>query len=242
MTKRFISSIGNFLKIVISTSARNRQRLARTYLSGHGLEIGALHNPLKVSPQAHVTYVDRMTEGELRRHYPEVSVKPLVPVQIVDDGETLASFKEESVDFVIANHMIEHTENPLLALRNWTRVLKKKGILYLAVPNKKKTFDVDRPVTPIDHLIRDYKEGPTVSRLQHFEEWVVSVNKTAPGMVKTEVARLAAMNYSIHYHVWDPPAFLDLLRYCRLVLAYPLHIERSAITGNEIIVILRKTG
>jgi SAM-dependent methyltransferase len=201
------------------STLRKRKRLAYRYLSGSGLEIGALHNPLRVPPRARVTYVDRMTEPELRLHYPELSDKQLVPVHVVDDGE-----------------------NPLLALQNWTRVLKKGGVLYLAVPNKQKTFDLDRPVTTISHVVRDYEEGPHVSRQRHFAEWVVLVNKRYPDKAQAEVDRLIKMNYSIHYHVWDPPAFLDLLRFCREERAYPLHVERSVIVGNEVIVILRKTG
>lgn len=236
------NSIYSITKYFTGRSARKRRLLAATYLAGYGLEIGALHNPLEVPPQAHVTYVDRMTEKCLRQHYPELSNELLVPVHIVDNGETLASIKNDSMDFVISNHMIEHSENPLLALQNWIRVLRKKGILYLAVPNKNKTFDIDRPVSTLRHIIRDYEEGPAVSRPQHFEEWVIFVNKTEADHVNGEVERLTKMNYSIHYHVWDPSAFLDLLRFCREERAYPFDIERSIVNCNEIIVILRKAG
>ena len=70
------------------------------------------------------------------------------------------------------------------------------------------------------------------------------MGKTEPGKVEAEVSRLMKMNYSIHYHVWDPPSFLDLLRFCRKELAYPLLIERSVVIGfgYEIVVILRKSG
>jgi predicted SAM-dependent methyltransferase len=232
--------IRNILKIYTGRSERKRRFLACAYLAGRGLEIGALHNPLKVPPQAHVTYIDRMTEAQLRQHYPELADKPLVPVHMVDNGDTLALIKDESIDFIIANHMIEHSENPLLALKNWIRVLRLNGILYLAVPNKRKTFDTDRPVTSLTHIVRDYEEGPRVSRVQHFEEWVVLVNKVESRQVKNEMKRLSDMDYSIHYHVWDPPAFIDLLRFCQIERAYPFRIEHTVVVGHEIIVILRK--
>src|SRR6059036_2532729 len=88
-----------------------RKTIASTYLRGDGLEIGALHNPLKVPPAARVKYVDRMCVADLRREYPELSGKHLVDVDILDDGETLASIGDGTQDFVIANHFIEHCEN-----------------------------------------------------------------------------------------------------------------------------------
>ena len=63
--------------------------LARRYIKGRGIEIGALHNPLKVTSAATVTYVDRSDTDELRKHYPDKSDWPIVDVDIVDDGETL---------------------------------------------------------------------------------------------------------------------------------------------------------
>src|SRR5690349_12337154 len=68
-----------------------RRTIASSYLRGDGLEIGALHNPLKVPPTARVRYVDRMGVADLRREYPELSRERLVDVDILDDGETLAS-------------------------------------------------------------------------------------------------------------------------------------------------------
>lgn len=78
---------------------------------------------------------------------------------------------------MIANHFLEHCENPIKAFLNMLRVLRPGGILFLAVPDKRHTFDRDRPVTPLAHLVRDYEEGPGWSRKGHFEEWVRLVHK-----------------------------------------------------------------
>jgi hypothetical protein len=37
---------------------------------------------------------------------------------VVDDGTRLASFADGSLDFVIANHMLEHFEDPIAALEH----------------------------------------------------------------------------------------------------------------------------
>src|SRR5262245_49212308 len=64
-----------------------RRRIASEFLTGDGIEIGALHQPLEISATAHVEYVDRMTVPELRRLYPELADKPLVEPDIIDNGE-----------------------------------------------------------------------------------------------------------------------------------------------------------
>ena len=54
------------------------------------------------------------------------------------------------------------------------------------MPDKRHTFDIDRPVTPIEHLFRDFDQGPDLSRRDHFEEWARLVDKVAGGEVHDE--------------------------------------------------------
>ncbi len=69
---------------------QKRRQLSDSYLSGQGIEIGALHHPLWVSEKATVRYVDRLSREELRFHYPELKEYALVPVKVIDDGESLS--------------------------------------------------------------------------------------------------------------------------------------------------------
>lgn len=219
----------------------DRYSLSFLYLRGNGIEIGALHNPLKVSPQARVRHVDRMTAAELRKQYPELADKKLVPVEIVDNGELLTTISDSSQDFVIANHFVEHCQNPLLALENAMRVLRSDGVLYLALPDKRYTFDRDRQATTLEHLERDYLEGPAQSRRGHFEEWVRVVNRISdPPQVTSQVEHLMAMDYSIHYHCWTQREMLELL--LRLQSLFPFDIEVMLRHKDEVIFILRKEG
>ncbi len=219
----------------------NRYSLAFLYLRGKGIEIGALHNPLMVSPWTKVRYVDRMTVAELRLQYPELNEKKLKPVDVVANGELLESIADASQDFVIANHFLEHCQNPLLALENMFRVLRVDGVLYLALPDKRYTFDRVRPVTTLEHLRRDYSEAPECSRREHFQEWVRLVNGiTDPEMMHRQVEQLLEMEYSIHYHVWTQQEMLELLQY--LAKQIPSEIEVMLRNKGEVIFIIRKAG
>ncbi len=189
-----------------------RRELAEKYLIGEGIEIGALHEPIAVAATTRVRYVDRLPVAQLREHYPELAAAPLVDVDIIDDGELLSTIPDGSLDFVIANHMLEHCENPLGAVRNHFRKVRTGGVLYYAVPDKRFSFDQGRPITSPEHFVDDDRLGPAQSRDAHFEEWAKQVMKIAePQQVHDTVAQLKAINYSIHFHVWDFDSFLDFV-------------------------------
>jgi predicted SAM-dependent methyltransferase len=218
----------------------NRDAIAERFLRGDGLEIGALHNPLPLSAGARVRYVDRLPVSELERHYPELRRKTLVPVDVIDDGERLESIPDASVDFVIANHFLEHCQDPIGALGTMFRVVRPGGIVYLAVPDKRFTFDSDRAVTPADHLLDDHRHGPEGSRQQHFEEWARLVDKVAEDEVDVHVAKLLEDDYSIHFHVWTQADAFELLGVARRELGLAFDVEIAIRNGHENVFVLRK--
>jgi predicted SAM-dependent methyltransferase len=217
----------------------NREFVADTFIRGYGIEIGALHMPLGVPRSAKVKYVDRFSVEELRNHYPELNDKDLVKVDIITDGETLEGVLDSTQDFVIANHFIEHCQDPIGALINMFRVLKPGGVLYLAIPDKRNSFDRDRPVTTLEHVVRDYEEGPVWSRRQHFEEWTRLVNKVEDDEeAEKQIALNLSIDYSIHYHVWTQAEMLELVVAVRKMASFEL--ELCLKNEAEVIFILRK--
>ncbi len=214
-----------------------RIELAERFLAGDGIEIGALHAPLPVPAKARVRYVDRLDAAGLREHYPELASLALTVVDILDDGESLDSIEDGSLDFIIANHMLEHCENPLGAIRNHFRKIREGGVLYYALPDMRFSFDSKRPLTPMSHFVDDDRLGPAQSRDGHFDEWVRLVDGVTDGQAARDAAqRLKRIDYSIHFHVWDFDSFLyfvDLIREHNAGLEFDWsHIE---LNHNEII-------
>src|SRR5437879_3953243 len=153
-----------------------RGHLAR-WLAGEGIEIGALHRPLDVPPGASVRYVDRLPEKELRRHYPELEGRWLAPVSVLGSAEDLSAIPDESVDFVVANHLLEHLEYPIRGLAEFHRVLKPGGALYMALPDQRRTFDRERRLTPVEHVLEEQRRGSAEqNRRAHYMDWVLNVN------------------------------------------------------------------
>lgn len=226
---------------VVLGQDRLRGKIARKYLHGDGIEIGALHSPLDVPSNAKVKYVDRMSTSNLRKQYPELDSLDLVNVDIIDNGEQLSSITDQSMDFAIANHMIEHCQDPIRTIEQHLRVIRPGGILYMAVPDKRYTFDMPRPLTSLDHVVNDYHSGASSSFRSHFEEWVILVENQPNENREARINNLIEMDYSIHFHVWTKEKFVELLNYCKLHLLFSFEIEVCLDNRKEFIVILRKT-
>lgn len=237
-------ALANGRRVALVGRSLDREYIAANYLRGEGLEIGALTRPLLVPLGVNVTYVDRMPVDELRTHYPELDGVRIARVDVIDDGEQLTTIGSATQEFVIANHFLEHCQDPIRAIENLLRVLRDDGVLYLAVPDKRYTFDVDRPTTSFEHLLRDYREGPKVSRDAHFREWVVLVNKIAdPAEAQRQVEALIEKNYSIHFHVWTQHELLEFFMKLRHELRFPIELEfvMNYKAKGETVVVVRKT-
>jgi SAM-dependent methyltransferase len=220
-----------------------RLRLQK-YLAGVGIEIGALHNRMPVDQQrATVRYVDRLSLADQRRHYPELAGYEMLEPDIVAEADRLPMLADASQDFVIANHLLEHLPDPIGALKEWFRVLRNGGILFLALPDKRLTFDKDRPRTTLQHLVGDHADRGVASRIGHFQEYSRLVHKTTGAALEKDVARLLATDYSIHFHVWIPEDISELLGHLRTTGGVPWEIvEQVENTGSdEFIFVLRKS-
>lgn len=211
-----------------------RSMIATNHLSGSGIEIGALHNPLVVDG-VQVKYVDRMNKKELQKFYNNIETN-MVEVDIIDDGERLYKIENSSQDFIISNHMLEHCENPIGTIENHLTKLKKGGILFYSVPDKRFTFDVDRPLTTFEHLMVDY-EGE-IDNLEHYREWAKYYYKFEGEEIEIKAREFQDINHNIHFHVWDLYSFSNFLLNLKQVLDFEiLHIEQNY---NEIVTVLRK--
>lgn len=219
----------------------------RHYLRGDGIEIGALHQPLDLSglPVTRVRYVDRMPAEKLREQYPELNDEKLVPIDIIDEGQVLSSIPDQSLDFVIANHMIEHCDNPFGALEHWLAKLKVGGVVFLAVPDQRKGWDERRELTSLEHLLADYRsteEERKARNYQHFKDWTELVGNIHD---EAHVRWLVEIDYSIHFHVFTFDSFCDFLDCARRELSMPFDIS-DAIAPSELswesVFVLTKTA
>jgi predicted SAM-dependent methyltransferase len=90
--------------------------------------------------------------------------------QIISDASDLSKITDSTYDILVNSHVIEHIANPIKALLEWRRVIKDNGFLLMVVPHKDGTYDIKRPVTKLDHIIKDYNDNMTEDDTTHFQE------------------------------------------------------------------------
>jgi len=239
--------ITKFIQPVLPPILRNREFYLK-FLSGSGIEIGALHRPV-YAPHLAVQYVDRLSKEQLLKEYPELKGLDIVEADILDDAESLETIKDSSQDFVIANHVIEHMVDPIKSLLAWQRVLRPGGRLYLAVPDKRKTFDQERELTSIDHLLDDFQNPSKERDFIHFQDFASKVSCKVFGLrpidEAEELAReLYESNYSIHYHVWTEHSFREFLKTVQKEIAewQCKELAFRPTKRDEFILVLEKRG
>ncbi len=226
---------------------RNRLILAARFIRGEGIEIGGLGRVLPAPRGARVKYLDRFDRHGLYSNFPKMRGTKIVEPDIVDDGETLSTVAAESQDFLIANHVVEHFQNPILFFQNASRVLKKGGVLFLALPEKTRTFDRDRPLTTFEHLLRDLREGPEQSRIGHFREFARLADThngaqawRSEAEYEALVQKLIAEDYSIHFHVWDCSTMIEMVLRLKRECSLPFEPKAMLSSGDEVVFILEK--
>lgn len=132
--------------------------LAHKYCIGEGLEIGgSAHNPFGLNT-LNVDLTDSM-DTVFKKEEIKNCGKAL-KVDIVANGDEIP-LPDESQDFVVSSHVVEHFPNPIKALIEWDRLVKPGGIIFMIVPHKERTFDKKQDCTSLEHLIDDYRNNTT---------------------------------------------------------------------------------
>src|SRR5687768_6006736 len=185
-------------------------------LRGTGVEFGAGASPFPVPLACRVTFADRLDHANLTdERYPGQLEQDLVDPDLVSDLETCEHIGFESVDFLIACHVIEHTRNPIGALVEAWKRLRPGGALVLAVPDRDRTFDREREITPLAHLIADFEQPSRERDYAHYEDFYAHAFKVPGDHYRATVDARFAESYAIHYHVWTHDAFLAMVDWVR---------------------------
>lgn len=163
--------------------------------SGFGLEVGPSYNPLLPKSKGYnVETVDHTDAESLRLKYSDNASK-IEEVDYVSDGRSLLELigQKEKYDFVFASHVIEHVTDIVRFIQDCEALLKPKGVLVLAVPDKRFCFDTLRPVSTVGAALQAYIE----KRTRH-----------TPGMLFDHQLSICTKAGGI---VWIEPTFDDLV-------------------------------
>ena len=182
------------------------------YLTGEGVEIGAFTTPI---PGIRPTYVDRFAtyagQTTLADYFGDACDLP---------------YYDDSLDFVASSHLLEHVANPLAALREWMRVLRHGGYVYMVIPDRRYTFDRPRQLTETAHMLADFRSGVTQCDGTHIDDFVFGVDWSlfSPSTLEDDIASAraalanayrrsveAGLEINIHFHTFERERVVELL-------------------------------
>jgi len=149
-------------------------------------------------------------------------------------------FKNESLDFVVAAHVLERLQNPLQALREMSRVLKVGGHVILALTKKELSPNSRRPTTLFRDLLDEKKEPlsimdritPELLHKQYDFTHPDALAKDAATL--TELCKAYAHNRLFHVHVFD----FNLIQQCLQHIGF--HVDSLQLVAHHQMVIARK--
>jgi SAM-dependent methyltransferase len=222
--------------------ALQRRAVAERFLTGRGLEVGAGDRPFPVPQNVSVFFGDIRDTASIQDYFKTADVRAGSPI----DAQTFAGVANDSLDFVISAHVIEHLRDPIGSIVNAIRVLRPAGIHILVVPDMRFTFDRMRPETTIEHTLRDYEDGGESTCRQGYEEHLRYVHPELTGQRYTEAdiewqtseASKRWRQFDVHFHAWTRDGFESLLTAAAGYASFV--VEEAVSVVNENIFVLRK--
>lgn len=236
-----------------SSSAKQKissmQQLALRLVTGkHGLEIGG---PSR-----------RFSSGQLLPVYPVVASCDCTNFQaetlwerglgkdFAPEGRKLGSrisaemtdlkAADASYDFLLSSHALEHSANPLKALKESFRVLKPGGTMILILPERAATFDHRRPITKFEHLLEDERNDVGEDDMTHYEE-IMALHDLARDKPAGTIEQFRARslknleNRGLHQHVFDTDLARRVVEYSGFEV-----LDAGHMSPMDIVVIAKK--
>ncbi len=161
--------------------------------------------------------------------------------QFIYDGTDLTLIESATYECFLASHCLEHIANPLRALAEWRRILTADGVGLILLPHHEVTFDWQRAVTPLEHMIADCERGAGEDDPTHFEEILslhdLSKTPEYEGLEAFRVRCLANHVYrAMHHHVFDTQSAIELMDYAGFQI-----LQVDAIRPAHIVILMQKS-
>ena len=245
----FFEKIITHLSYLRQPAKRKMIQLASTFTNLEGIEVGgpsaffSFKSAFPIYIYAHkidgVNFsTQTLWEGQLQQGNAYHYYKNKKGIQYIAEAANLNEIKNESYDFVLSCHSLEHLANPIKAIKDWSRVMKNKGRLVLVLPDKEFTFDHKRPITTLAHLIEDYNNNITEEDTTHFDEVIALHDFSYDNFVSSQQELIQRTHHNIenravHHHVFNLSLVKELLAYCNFEVIHqqtypPFHLVTVA--------------
>lgn len=177
-------------------------------------------------------------EGEIEKNSTYQYYRNKQGKQFILEASNLSIIQNETYDFVISSHCLEHIANPMKAIEEWLRVIKHNGHFLIVVPNKEKTFDHNRAITDFKHIMADYENNTSENDLTHLEEILslhdLNMDPKAGGYEQFKQRSLSNSTIrALHHHVFDTMLLRTMLNKFNTEIIFSYTCEDHVIFGKK---------
>lgn len=224
--------------------------------TARGLEIGPYNRPMVRKSEGPIVYMDYLSRADHVAADPEVDFLDEIPeTDIIIKDNDYQKYTSLTFDYIIANHVAEHAPDFIGFLAMLSSMLKPNGILFMALPDKKFSFDRFRANTSLAHLLSDHLISPEMSMKEHLIEDLIYYDRTSTGRPHDLSSRLTIAevkkkmtqtpHYGLHCHVFQSETILEtvlnpLTQLNCMGLSVLEFSEAHAERGGEMIILLQK--
>ena len=218
--------IPNFTKLIFNNY------INKTYLTGYGMEVGPGENPFSTAKET--VFLEKFVEN-----YESLFPGAKKDNYISGSAEDIPS-PDDSYDFVFSAHCLEHCIDPIKVLKEFERVTKSNGLIFLILPHCNRTFDKGRTISKLEKHIIDYEKE--VSKSEYIEEsgrhfdvfeefleistkfprhnWISDAKNIDGSWNKDWIIE----NGIMHFHVWTQVEIVHLLEYLNYEIVLTIDI------------------
>ncbi|GAB3509056.1 methyltransferase domain-containing protein [Pseudoxanthomonas daejeonensis] len=182
------------------------------------IEVGAFYRPTILPGEAQTIFADYYGTDELQSQAGAQGVnRQVAPVTIrLAEQELWEAFRGR-VDWIVANHVLEHLVDPFRWLKQIEPCLNEGGAVFITLPDKRFSFDHARTDTAFAHFVADYLFGGEKSLPEHCVdagllydgsrvggETVDPSPRLDPGFIEHAIK---SHHPGMHVHVFQGPTF-----------------------------------
>ena len=143
---------------------------------------------------------------------------------IINDSVNIFLVNDETYDFCFASHCLEHIANPLKAIDEWLRIVKKNGYIIIIVPEKSCCFDHKRNYSKFSTLLSKYKNNVGEDDLSTLGEILINHDLTMdpPAGDFETFTRRCLNNFNnrcLHHYVYNDELLMEICNYfhCKFI-------------------------
>jgi hypothetical protein len=136
-----------------------------------GIEVGPWSNPIVPKRDGYNSLVldcfDAQTLREKAKadpYIPDEKIPNIEDVDLIGSSTEIADLAEKKgilgkIDYITSSHNFEHQPNPIRFLQGCEKVLRPGGVLSMAIPDRRTSFDYFRPHTTLAAWLEAYFAG-----------------------------------------------------------------------------------